>query len=214
VKSSKKNKIPGLYSLFVTAVFTLFSVKAFAVEEPYVNELKGTNVVANKFFTVSDEKFNNTASWNLIQQNISVDDIVSFEINFDTSIYFYNQPFNCTVNFKIYIYGNQADTSQVTDSTTHSNISLVVRYDTATGKPYKGVAMYKFKGAHKFKVKILSITSPQLSPIPAIFRVKGQIIINRKYIFNDNSTDVTRFSEWQPAKTGVDAIFIPGRRDV
>ena len=208
MKSSKKNKIPGLYSLFVTAVFTLFSVKAFAVEEPYVNELKGTSVVANNFFTVSDEKFNNTASWNLIQQNISVDDIVSFEINFDTSIYFYNQPFNCTVNFKIYIYGNQADTSQVTDSTTHSNISLVVRYDTATGKPYKGVAMYKFKGAHKFKVKILSITSPQLSPIPAIFRVKGQIIINRKYIFNDNSTDVTRFTlvngnqlklEWTPS---------------
>src|SRR4030095_12239431 len=62
--------------------------------------------------------------------------------------------------------------------------------------------------AHKFKVKILSISSAQLSPIPAIFRVKGQIIINRKYNFNDNSTDVTRYSvangnqlklEWTPS---------------
>jgi len=172
----------------------MWCTRAHATEEPYMNELKGAQVTVGQTFAVADEKFNNTASWNLIQQNISVNDIVSFEINFDTSVYFYNKPFDCTVNFKIYIYGNQSDTSLITDSVTHSNISLQVRYDTITGKPYKGIAMYKFAGAHKFKIKILNITSPQLSPILPIFRLKGQIIVDRQYTFSDNSTDVTRYS--------------------
>ncbi|HEY8895761.1 MAG TPA: hypothetical protein VIM79_13140, partial [Niastella sp.] len=185
--------LPVKALLLITASFVL-SIKALAVEEPYMNELKGDRVAFGNAFTVADEKFNNTASWNLIQQNISVNNIISFEINFDTTIYFYNKPFECTINFKIYLYGNQSDTSQITDSVTHSNISLQVRYDTTTGKPYKGIAMYKFAGSHKYKVKILGITSPQLNPIPAIFRLKGQIIVERQYTFNDNSTDVTRYS--------------------
>lgn len=185
--------LPVKALLLITASF-MFSMKALAVEEPYMNELKGDRVAIGNAFTVADEKFNNTASWNLIQQNISVNNIISFEINFDTTIYFYNKPFACTLNFKIYLYGNQSDTSQITDSITHSNISLQVRYDTTTGKPYKGVALYKFTGSHKYKVKILGITSPQLNPIPAIFRLKGQIIVERQYTFNDNSTDVTRYS--------------------
>jgi RHS repeat-associated protein len=182
--------------------------KVQATEEPYINELKGPQVAVGSLLTVSDEKFNSPAAWSLIDQHISVDDIISFEINFDTSIYFYDQPFACTVNFKIYIYGNQSDTSQITDSTTYSNISLEVRYDTIIGKLYKGVALYKFKDVHKFKIRVLSITSAQLSPIPAIFRLKSQIVVNRQYDFEDNSTDITRFSvvngnqlklEWTPS---------------
>jgi RHS repeat-associated protein len=193
----KKPTISFFRKIFLICISLIFfgSEKVFAIEEPYVNELKGTQLAVNNFFTVSDEKFNNTSSWNLIQQNISVNDIISFEINFDTTIYFYNQPFNCTVNFKVYIYGNQGDTSQITDSVTHANISLKIQYDTVTGKPYKGIALYKFTGAYKYKVKILSISSPQFSPpLPAIFRLKGQIIVDRKYKFSDNSTDVTRYT--------------------
>src|SRR5687768_15516356 len=133
------------YSLlrYVWACVFLFGLQqqAAAVDEPYMNELKGPQVAAGNFFTVSDEKFNSTASWNLIQQNISVDDIVTFEINFDTSIYFYNKPFKATINFTIYLYGNQSDTSEITDSITHKDIVLDIRYDTTTGKPYKGVAL-------------------------------------------------------------------------
>ena len=194
--------LPGLTKYYTRSITSLLCLvacllsfsRALAIEEPYLNELKGAHVATGSFFTVADEKFNSAASWSLIQQHIAVNDIVSFEINFDTSIYFYNQPFDCTINFKIYIYGNQSDTSEITDSVTHANISLQVRFDTVAGKPYKGVAMYKFANVHKYKVKILSITSPQLSPIPAIFRLKGQIIVERQYTFQDNSTDVTRYS--------------------
>lgn len=180
-------------SLFVLSCTLVISAKA--VEEPYLNELKGAQVAVNNFFAVADEKFNSSTSWNLIRQNYSVDNIITFEINFDTTLFFYNTPFDCTVNFKIYLYGNQSDTSEITDSTTYSNISLTVNYDTVTGKPYKGIAMYKFAGSHKYKVKILGLTSPQLSPIPGIFRLKGQIIVSRQYKFQDNSTDITTFAK-------------------
>lgn len=208
--------LPGLTKYCTRSLASLISIaacllsfsRALAIEEPYLNELKGTHVAAGSSFTVADEKFNSPAAWGLIQQHVAVNDIVTFEINFDTSIYFYNKPFDCTLNFKIYIYGNQSDTSEITDSVTHANISLQVRFDTTAGKAYKGVAMYKFANVHKYKVKILSITSPQLSPIPAIFRLKGQIIVERQYTFQDNSTDVTRHStvngnqlklEWTPS---------------
>jgi len=199
-KKIVKNKNKKYYffkkiKLFLPVFFFFYAVNAFAVEEPYLNELKGAQVVAGNFFTVSDEKFTGLSpvQWGQVN-NISVNNLVSFEINFDTSVYFYNQPFKCTIGFKIYVYGNQSDTSQITDSITHANISLNVIYDTITGKPYKGIALYKFKDAHKFKVKILSISCPQLSPILPIFRLKGQIIVNRKYNFEDNSTDVTRYA--------------------
>ncbi len=172
----------------------LSALKALAVEEPYVNELRGPQVAVNNLFYVSDEKFNNGTEWNKIRQNIRVDNMITFEINFDTSVYFYNTPFWCTVNFKIYIYGNQIDTSEVTDSTTHANIPLTVNYVTTAGQPYKGIAMYKFTGAHKYKVKILSMTS-NLGPIPPIFRLKGQIIVKRQYKFQDASTDIINYEK-------------------
>ncbi len=204
-----KVKMRILLCLFLLIVSYIKALANPPVEESFVNELKGAQVAVNNFFYVSDEKFNNSTYWNLIEQNYTVSNIITFEINFDTTIFFYNTPFACTLNFKIYLYGNQSDTSQVTDSTTHSNVSLIVRYDTVTGKPYKGIAMYKFSGSHKYRVKILGITSAELTPtIPAIFRLKGQIVVDRHYKFQDGSTDLTRFSvvntnqlklEWTPS---------------
>ncbi|RYG33540.1 MAG: hypothetical protein EOO01_33100, partial [Chitinophagaceae bacterium] len=182
--------------------------KAGAVEEPYVNEVKGVEIAAGKFFTVADEKFGNTAAWSSIHHTMAVHNVVSFELNFDNTLSFYNKPFACTINFKIYIYGNPSDTTQITDSTLHSNVSLSIRYDTVSGKAYKGIALYKFKDAHKFGVKIISISSPELNPIPAIFRLKGQVIVEREYTFQNVSSDITRFSfangnllklEWTPS---------------
>src|SRR6185436_4049003 len=95
--------------LIFSLLLGLFFFKASAVEEPYINEVKGANVAAGKFFTVADEKFG-SASWSQIQ-NISVNNIISFEINFDTSIYFYSTPFTCTINFDIDVYNNPSDTS-------------------------------------------------------------------------------------------------------
>ncbi len=153
--------------------------QAGGVEEPYMNELRGPAVAADNFFSVADEKYNNSGAWSLIETHISTDNIISFELNHDTAVYFYAEPFTCTINFKIYIYNNVADTISNIDSTTYSDISLQVAYDTVTGKPYKSTALFKFNGAHRYKVKIINITSPELSPVPPIFRLKGQIIAKR-----------------------------------
>src|SRR5688572_7269090 len=94
--------LPIIFLFCITGSFTAY---AQGVEEPYLNELKGAQVADNNAFTVADEKYINPSAWSLISQNIAVNDIISFEINFDTTIYFYSQPFDCTVNFKIYLYG-------------------------------------------------------------------------------------------------------------
>lgn len=183
------------YRKIVTALlFTaICCTEAFAAEEPYVEEVRGRKVAKDSMFTVTDEKFKSLVSWNKIQQNISVDNILTFEINYDTLYNFYHKPFNASIQVTVQKYSNPNDTSQVSGTET---ITLTLVYDTASGKAYKGVAMYKFKGAHKFKVTINNVTGPldlQNKLLP-IFRLKGQIIVNRKYIFSDNSTDVSIFS--------------------
>ncbi len=180
--------------LFLYTTFFLSSAivnKVNAVEEPYINSIKGAQVASGNSVTVADEKFADPAAWALIQQNISVDDIVTFEINFDTSIYFFNQDFSCTLNYKIFLYGNASDTSQVTDSLT--NLSLVVRHQTGSD-PYKGIALYKFKGAHKYRVNITSVNSPELNPILPIFRLKTEIIVRRQYTFVNTTSDIPQYS--------------------
>ncbi|MGV3768134.1 MAG: RHS repeat-associated core domain-containing protein [Chitinophagaceae bacterium] len=194
--------------VLVQLLLCISAFKAVAQKEPYLSELKGDQVAANNSFVVADEKFGNMLAWDKIQQHISVDNIISFELNFDSTIYFYDQPFDCSVELKIYLYGNIADTTEITDSTTYSNIQLRVNFDTLTGGSYKGVALYKFNGAHKFRVKILSISSPQLDPIPPLFRLKGEVLVHRQYKFEDNSSDITRYLvqndnqlklEWTPS---------------
>jgi hypothetical protein len=67
--------------------FSMFTTVKAGEEPPYMNELKGTQLTETNHFTVTDDKFKSLALWNTIQQNISVDNILSFEINFDTSYY-------------------------------------------------------------------------------------------------------------------------------
>lgn len=196
------------YFLLSTLLLLSF-IRTLATEERYLNEIKGNEIYVSQVFSVRDEKFG-APGWNLIDQNVSVNNITTFEINFDTDKYFYSQPFSCTLNFKIYIYGNETDTTIITDSVTHSNINLLVRFDTVTGKSYKAIAMYKFKNAHKYGIRVLGLTSPEfVGTIPPIFRVKSEIIVDRKYTFLDYSTDVTQYERvngnqlllnWNPLK--------------
>src|SRR5690242_1880285 len=91
VKTNKRyEKNIWMKLLIAVSFISLYAFNAGAVEEPYMNELKGTRVAAGQFFSVADEKYNNTSDWNTISNHISTDNIISFEINFDTTIYFYN----------------------------------------------------------------------------------------------------------------------------
>jgi hypothetical protein len=153
--------------------------------ESYIQTLSG-NLKQGDSCRVSDDKFKNLAAaeWSQIQ-HLRVDNLITFEIRFDTSINFYNKPFNCTLNVTIEYFTTQGQSQP----NRIENIPLQVQFDTVRGKGYKGIATYRFNGAHDVKVIVNSISCPEYgSNIPAIFRLKNQIFVERKYPFSAAGT--------------------------
>jgi RHS repeat-associated protein len=182
-----------LICLYLTVLFVLTQLSVKASHEPYFNELRGVQVRAGNTLTVTDEKFRTLTpeAWSQLT-NLSVKSTVSFAFNADTSLYFQGRPFSATLHATVHFYANQSDTAQETAAP--QSITLRIVFDTTAGRPYKGVAMYKFDGAYKFRLVIDSISSPELAPnIPAVFQLTGKTVIERKYPFSDNSTDVSLF---------------------
>ena len=182
----------------LTLLLIFAGFRCLASEEPYFNELRGAQVAQGQTLTVTDDKFRSMTSgqWSALQ-NISVRNVVTFELNYDTSVFFYNKPFSCTLNATIHFYADQSDTSE--ETATPQTINLTIHFDTAKGRAYTAIALYRFGGAYKFSVVINSISSPELgSQLPAIFRLTGKTLIERKYPFTDQSTDVSSFQMPNP----------------
>jgi RHS repeat-associated protein len=156
-----------------------------AASESYIQTLTG-NIKQGDECVVIDDKFLNLSlsDWNNIQ-HLSVDNIISFELRFDTPIYFSNRSFTCTLNVSIKYFTSRDQTIPQEIN----NVDLVVKYDNANGAFYPANAHYKFKNAFKVTVVVNSITSQEWgSSIPAIFRVKNQILVERKYPFKPEVT--------------------------
>jgi RHS repeat-associated protein len=156
-----------------------------AASESYIQTLTG-KIKQGDSCVVIDDKFLNLSlnDWNSIQ-HLSVDNIISFELRFDTSVYFQNKSFTCTLNVSVKYFTSRDQT--VPDEI--NNVDLVVKYDTAKGAFYPADAHYKFKNAFKVIVVVNSITSQEWGrDIPAIFRLKNQILVERKYPFDPHKT--------------------------
>jgi RHS repeat-associated protein len=170
--------------LFILALFINLQQGIKAAGESYIQTLSG-NIKKGDSCVVIDDKFLNLAlnKWNMIQ-HLSVHNIISFELRYDTSIYFHNKPFTCTLNVSVkYFTSRDQHTPQEIN-----NIDLVVKYDTAKGKYYPVIAQHKFKNAFKVVVTVNSIQSPEWgASIPAIFRLKNQILVQRRYPFNPHA---------------------------
>jgi RHS repeat-associated protein len=191
-----------LHQIFLSAMFLLAGITSRAGEAPFVKELSGNQVVAANTLLVVDDKLN--PAWNaLISSYQSIDDIVSFEIDFGTQQFFYNQNFTAKLDYTLIRYKNDLP-DEVQDSLL---LSLSVDFKN-DGSGYKGVASYKFNGSRKFMLRIKGISSAEMVPIKPIFKLRGQIQINRKYLFNPVATDTMRFSKngnqlrvfWQPSQ--------------
>ena len=173
----RKHIKKSLVLLFICLSFTSL-VKA--ADESYVHAISG-KIKKGDSCTVVDDKFLNLPldQWNQIR-NLSVSNFITFELRQDTSIYYYNKPFTCTLKLSIR-YFTSRDQLKPTEI---NDISLVVRYDTATGKFYPLYDRYTFKNAYKVTVIVNSITSPEWGEeLPAVFRIKNQILVQRKYPF-------------------------------
>ncbi|MBL7740729.1 MAG: hypothetical protein JNK14_16035 [Chitinophagaceae bacterium] len=171
--------LKGLLSLVLLLTMTASISKA--ADESYIQSLSGALKKGDSCIVI-DDKFLNLplAQWNLIR-NLSVENFITFELRQDTNIYYYNKAFSCTLNVSIKYYSTR---DQLTPSEI-SNISLIVKYDTATGKFYPVYDRYAFKNAFKVTVVVNSIASQEWgNELPAIFRIKNQIQVRRKYPFS------------------------------
>lgn len=187
-----------LFKLLMTIVLSLNALINYAAEEPYINSLRGTGVVQGASFDVTDEKFLSASTFygsiRPAPYSVLPDNIVELKLNYDTSLHFYDKIFTATVNVTIKCYNNPFDTSQF--YTQYSNVNLTIKYDTATGSPYKGIYFMKFSGAYKFRVIINSITCPELGTnMPPVLIVEGKTVVKRKYNFSPSSTDITKIEE-------------------
>ncbi len=171
-----------------------------ASSESYVQILTG-HLKKGDSLTVIDDKFLNLplSEWNQLK-HISIDNIISFELRQDTSLDYYSKTFSCTLNITIkYFTSRDQQTPKEID-----NIDLVVKYDTARGKSYPLVARYKFKDAFKVTVVVNSISSPEWKDkLPDVFRLKNQVLVERKYPFDPGTKGQLHLGEAQ----------FPGRSD-
>lgn len=167
----------------------LMQLDAKAGFESYIQTLTG-KIRQGNVCTVIDDKYAQTDQWAKREIDLSVNNIITFELRQDTNLYYYDKVFAATVNFNV----EYEDENHVTH--TLNNLSLSVNFDPAAGASYKGVAMYKFQGGHKVKLTVNSISSPELgdeNALPAIFRIKNQILLERKYLFSTANSDITRY---------------------
>jgi len=157
---------------------------------------------------VVDDKFEHLslADWNLVN-NLSVDNIITFELRGDTTLHFHHRSFTCTLNVTIKYFSSRDQQSP----TEIRDVRLVVKYDTASGSYYPVDASYRFKNAYRVTVVVNSITSEQWGKnIPGIFRIRNQIFVKRKYPFTRDGGGRLRLQvqEQQPQVSGKSASMM------
>ncbi|MBN8787546.1 MAG: hypothetical protein J0I84_10690, partial [Terrimonas sp.] len=173
--------LPGMILLLF--LYVLPAVPAFAADESYIQTIAGKLKKGDSCMVV-DDKFEHLslADWNQIN-NLSVDNIISFELRRDTAIHFYNRSFTCTLNVTIKYFSSRDQQSP----TEIKDVNLVVKYDTTSGSYYPVDAAYRFKNAYRVTVVVNSITSKEFGKkIPDIFRIRNQIFVKRKYPFTQD----------------------------
>ena len=168
----------------IRLLLTLVSLMVFsctlvqAQTEKYIQTLTG-KIVKGDSCVVTDDKFTDPVKWSHITENRTVDNLVTFELRYDTMAYFFDRTFTCTLQLDIEYEDASHSKQQL------KNISLQVGYDTARGRVHQGICWYRFKGGHHVKLIISKITSPEWgNKIPPVFRIKNEIVIERLYTLN------------------------------
>lgn len=186
--------VPAKYQLnlrlLLAGLLMLVGMSARAGDENFLNTLTG-KIMAGQTCVVQDDKYVNPTEWAKIETDLSVNNIITFELRYDTSIYYYSTPFSCVLNYNLLIEDRTGGTRS------YNNLEMEINYDTTPGSLYKGVAMFKFAAGHKVTVTVNSISSPQLGgqdDLPAIFRIKNEIQIVRRYNFTTANTDIAQHS--------------------
>lgn len=174
----------------LTLVLLGSSFLLHAQTEKYIQSLTG-KMKAGDSCVVVDDKFTDTEKWATIEKHRSVNNLVTFELRYDTAANFFTKKFTCKLQVDIEYQKSDRTKQQL------RNITLEVNFDTTRGSKHQGIAYYKFKDAHYVTVKINKITSKEWgNKIPQVFRVKNEIFVERSYTVNTKiaATTVTGFN--------------------
>src|SRR4030095_3039564 len=168
-------------NLLLVTLLLISSLPTSAAYEEYFNNLIGSNIQIDKILNVIDGKFQ-TPLWTTIDKNLSVADLVVFEIDDNSTTPLPNTSFTCKLDLQIVSYKSNGD------SVTYLK-SLDIAYDPAMGKTYKTKQAFKFTNGHRLKIIIKNISYKENGSALAIkpfFKLTGDIQVSRIYKFDGN----------------------------
>jgi YD repeat-containing protein len=170
-----RKKIFGKAFISLITLCLVFAGKAVAQTESYIQVLSGV-IKPGAVCRIVDDKFINEKARSTVKKNIRVENLITFELRYDTLSGFSDKPFTCELLLDIdYKDSNNAE-SKI------ENVKLTLQFDTAKGKNYKAIAYYKFAGGHDVTATVKSITGKDVDVASAaFFRIKNQILIDRTY---------------------------------
>ena len=168
------------HKLWFLGLLLITASNSFADIEHFFNSISGKHFAKDSSVFVKDDKFL-TPLWSSIQKNLSATDVVTLQMNEDTSLYL-STPENCTVDIEVTYY-NQYD---VADSFA---TSLSINFDTNRAKPFNYRTSLKFSGGYSIKTRVLAVYYGGVlsTSYPKVFTLAEDIYVNRVYKFNCDS---------------------------
>ncbi|MEP7280038.1 MAG: hypothetical protein ABI813_15430, partial [Bacteroidota bacterium] len=188
-----------LKAVLLIATLTMSCTVLKSQTEKYIQVLTG-DIKKGDTCVVLDDKFRDAEKWATVEKHLTVNNLVTFEIRYDTSANYFNRNFSCTL--QVDIEYQKADGEQQV----LKNISLQVNYDTLPGSTHQGIAYYKFTGGHRVKITVSKIKSQQWdNKLPPVFRIRNEIFIQRAYALNlhDPALAVLSYSGNESAPSSV-----------
>jgi len=151
-------------------------VNTYGAQEHFYNSINGKHFAKDSSLTVQDDKYG-TPLWSTIQKNIKVTDIITLQLNEDTSLYLpAKHSYRVDLEITYYDSAGHADSLATT---------LIINYDTTKSKRFNFRSSFKFNGGYKVKARILTIAydGTITTHFPAVFTLAGDIYIARVYDF-------------------------------
>jgi len=124
--------------LLLTGLLLAGSVAMRAQTEKYIQSLTG-NIKAGDSCVVTDDKFNDAVKWATIEKHWSVNNLVTFELRYDTTANYFTKKFSCKLQADIEYEKADRTKQQL------KNISLEVNFDTARAAPTRELRIINLK---------------------------------------------------------------------
>ncbi|MEO0340718.1 MAG: DUF6443 domain-containing protein, partial [Bacteroidota bacterium] len=155
----------------------------WAGEEIFFKQITGAPIAANASETVVDNLFG-TGAWSTIEENISVANLLLFEIDETSAKMKPSQTCTYEASIQVELWRAGDDPTGAPSETIYE--TLQITFDAVFSNVSQHQAFKMYEGAHQMKITVTSIlpVSGNFNNEWPAFRVYGEIVVNRKYLFN------------------------------